>query len=103
MDWAIDHRFRDLEGKDRWLKNKSLAGLFMDTAEETIRFRLDASGAELEAEASSALGSKKAAGESYARRLELTGPFLLLVRKRGSTQPVLALWIEDFELLRPVQ
>jgi hypothetical protein len=101
MDWALEHHFGELEGQNKLFRNKPLKGLFVETAMESIRFRLDRCGADLEAEAR--VSAKKAKRGFSGRRLELTGPFLLLARKRGSTQPILALWIEDFELLRPVQ
>ena len=41
MAWQISHHFTELEGRDQLLLNPGLRGLYLDTAMQTIRFRLD--------------------------------------------------------------
>ncbi len=47
MHCRISHHFKELEGRDKRFQNPTLEGLYLDTALQTIEFRLDLSGAEL--------------------------------------------------------
>jgi hypothetical protein len=94
MDWHFDHRFRELEGRDKVLLNPSLQGLYVDTARQRVRFRLYRSGAEMEAEAH--LKAKSAGPLEY---YGFNQPFLLCMQKRGANQPFLVLWVDNAELL----
>lgn len=91
---ATTHHFRELEGKNRKLLNKGQEGLHVETALQTIRFVLNRGGAELESEA-------KKLFSPIPRYFVVDGPFLVVIRKRGATDPFFALWIETPELLEP--
>jgi hypothetical protein len=93
MSWRISHHFAELEGKDRRLLNAPLQGLYLDTALQTIDFRMDRGGAELAAQAKFYVKP----GASY---FEFNRPFLVLMKKRGGKQPFFVLWVENAELMR---
>jgi hypothetical protein len=95
MQWRVRHHFEELEGKDKQLLNPSLKGLYLDTALQTIDFRLDRGGAEL---ASEAKGVGKKGGRSF---FECNRPFLVYMKKRGGSQPFLVMWVANAELMQP--
>src|SRR5262249_33231302 len=86
MHWKISHSFTELLGCE--LRNPSIQGLPITTAEQTIEFSLDRSGAELRSE--SRLGAKGGPGEFYFDR-----PFLLYIKKRDSEHPLFVMWVEN--------
>jgi hypothetical protein len=92
----VEHRFRELEGRERQFGNKRMRGLFLDTAAQTLRFRLDANGAEL---ASS--GRARVAKGRPTQHFVFDRPFLLYVKKRGAKQPFLVMWIDNSGLMLP--
>jgi hypothetical protein len=92
MAWKVSHRFKELEGQDKQFLNPLLRNLYLDTAMQTIQFRLDRSGAELASEAK--VFAKPGAGFFHLNR-----PFLVYMKKRGSQHPFLVAWIENAELL----
>jgi hypothetical protein len=90
--WRISHHFRELEGRNRPFENPALRGLHIDAAIQTIQFRLDRSGAELDTEAK--VYVKPAASYFHVNR-----PFLIYLMKRGGQRPFFVAWIENAELL----
>jgi hypothetical protein len=90
--WKISHRFTELEGKDKQFLNPSLRGLYLDTAMESIQFRLDRSGAELTSESKVYVKP----GVSF---FHFNRPFLVLMKKRGGKRPFFVMWVENAELL----
>lgn len=80
MNYKIQHHFKELE------TNELLKAL------QTIEFRLDRSGAVVASEA-----------DFYAlsagRRFTFTRPFLIALRKRGSTEPYFVMWVDNAQLL----
>jgi hypothetical protein len=92
LAWKVSHRFTELEGKDKEFLNPSLQGLYLDTAMQTIQFRLDRSGAELASE--SKVLSKPAAGY-----FDFNRPFLVCMKKRDGQHPFFVAWVENAELL----
>jgi hypothetical protein len=90
--WKVSHRFRELEGKDKQFLNPVLRGFYLDTASQTIQFRLDRSGAELASES-------KVYVKPGASFFHLNRPFLLYMKKRGGKHPFLVLWVDNAELL----
>jgi hypothetical protein len=90
--WRISHRFRELEGTDKQFLNTALRGLYLDTALQTIRFRLDSSGAELASE--SKVFVKPGASFFHVNR-----PFLVYLKNRGGKHPFFVMWVENAELL----
>jgi hypothetical protein len=93
LAWRINHRFKELEGKDKRFLNPALDDLYLDTALQTIEFRLDRSGAELQSE--SKVYVKPGASFFHVNR-----PFLLYMKKRGAEHPFFVAWIENAELLK---
>jgi hypothetical protein len=93
MAWQITHRFKELEGQDKRFENPALRGLYLDTAIQTIQFRLDRSGAELSSEAK--LGVKPLPSYFHVNR-----PFLVYMTKRGGKRPFFVAWVENAELLQ---
>ncbi len=90
MRFRIDHRFTELE---RALLNPEAKGLTL-SARQRIDFRLDRGGARLESR-------YVIQPKSDPRSFDCDGPFAVLMRKRGSTQPFLVLWVDNDELLEP--
>jgi len=89
MFWEIDHRFEELIGK-----GVANVGMPIVEALQTIRFRLDRSGALLESESLSVI----AAGP---REFVFDRPFLVYLRKRGAEHPFFVMWVDNAELLTP--
>ena len=50
LNWNISHHFAELEGADKQLLNTKFKGLWIAKALQTIDFRLDRSGVELQSE-----------------------------------------------------
>lgn len=94
MAWKIAHRFKELEGSDHRFFNPALTGRFIATALQTIRFRLDSKGAELESD--STLRTAKSQSSDY----HVNRPFLLYLKKRGGQHPFFVMWVENAELLQ---
>jgi hypothetical protein len=90
--WRVSHRFKELEGNDKQFLNPALRGLYLDTALQTIQFRLDRSGAELASEAK----LYKKPGASF---FHFNRPFLVYMKKRGGTRPFFVMWVANAELL----
>ena len=90
--WRVSHRFTELEGTDKQFLNPELRGLYLDSALQTIRFRLDRSGAELASE--SKVFVKPGASFFHVNR-----PFLVYLKNRGGKHPFFVMWVENAELL----
>lgn len=80
LNYKIQHSFKKLE----------TSGLLKTS--QAIEFRLDRSGAGLVSEAYIAW---MCAGRSFS----FTRPFLIVLRKRGSTEPYFVMWVDNAELL----
>src|SRR5262249_6705363 len=94
----IEHRFQELEGRERRFRNAKLRDHFLDTAAQTIRFKLDANGAEL-----ASTGRVGAIKRRPTQQYHFDRPFLLCVKRRGQKQPFLVMWIDNSGLMRPVE
>ncbi len=90
ISFRVTHRFREVEGKP--IQNPALNGLHIDTAMQTVQFRLDRSGAEVRAES-------KAYVKPSARYFLANRPFLVYLAKRDGGNPFFAMWVETAELL----
>lgn len=71
------------------------------SVQQSVEFRLNANGAELTSESAVAICGAGAPPRN--RYLYFNHPFLLLLVRRGCKIPYLALWIDNPELLQPVQ
>lgn len=94
MAWKVSHRFRDLEGIDKQFQNPALRGLYLDTALQTIQFRLDRNGAELAAES-------KVLVKPPMSCFHVNRPFLLIMKKREEQRPFFVMWVDNAELMQP--
>ncbi len=92
MNLRIGHHFAEIEG--RFLTNPGWREWFVGRALEIVEFRLDKSGADLAAESTIML-QKGSISDQYI----FDGPFLVLMQRRGSTRPFLAIWVDNAELL----
>jgi hypothetical protein len=64
---------------------------------QTIRFRLDERGAMLKSEA--AMATKSQSSTQMPRAYIFDAPFLILLERRSSARPYLAVWVDNPELL----
>jgi hypothetical protein len=92
LNWSINHRFNELAGTDKLIKNPGFEGLYLADAIQTIDFRLDRNGAELKSQA--LLEMKSAMLDMYCNR-----PFLIYVKKRDARRPFFVMWVDNAELL----
>ena len=93
MHWRIEHHFKDLEGKKLDLGGP--ADVPVQTACQSIDFRLDSEGAGI---ASSARIAAKVA--TRLRDFTFNRPFLIYLKKRESERPFFVMWVDNAELLR---
>jgi hypothetical protein len=97
MHWGVRHHFRELEGEDRRLQNPGWEGYYIQTALQSIDFRLDSEGAGV---ASSVLiEAKSEKRPASPRYFFLNRPFLIVMKKRDSANPFFVMWVENAELL----
>ena len=80
LNWNISNHFAELEGPDKQLLNAKFRGLWIKTALQTIDFRLDRSGVELQSES-------KIAAACADPNFCFDRPFLIVVKKRGASGP----------------
>lgn len=92
MHWRISHHFKELEGTDKQFQNPTLRGLYLDTALQTIEFRLDRSGAELASES-------KVFVKPAATYFDFNRSFLIILKKRDAEHPIFVMWVDNSELL----
>ena len=92
LNWDIRHRFAELEGDDKRFLNRGFSGYYIAKAMQTIRFRLDRSGAELASEVQMPC-------RPMATHFVCDRPFLIVAKKRGSERPFFVMWVDNAELL----
>ncbi len=92
LNWEVQHRFTELEGPDRPLLNDGFGEYYIAKAMQTIRFRLDRSGAELASEAQ--LPCAPVPTHYLYNR-----PFLIVMKQRGAERPFFLMWVDNAELL----
>ncbi|MGD8450864.1 MAG: hypothetical protein PVJ57_03520 [Phycisphaerae bacterium] len=90
--WKITHHFDELEGQSRLLLNPGFDTLWIETAMQTIEFKLDRSGAELDAQ----VGLK---ARPIPTDYVFDRPFLIYMKKRGAEHPFFVMWVDNAELL----
>lgn len=95
MDWKIDHRFTELEGK-------SFQGMeaWFGRAYQWIDFKMDRKGIIL----SSGAGLDvvyNGHDPGQPEYLLFDRPYLIVLRKRGTIDPFFAMWVDNAELLQP--
>jgi hypothetical protein len=94
LAFNISGSFKDLEGKK--YKDEKKPGAFISAAQHHIRFILDCAGNKL-----SNISIVLVQGAKY--ELLFDNFFLFLVREKGTLSPYIAIWIDNDELLQPVE
>ena len=92
LNWEVRHHFTELEGRDKLLLNAGFRDYYIAKAMQTIRFKLDRSGAELASEAKHLVCP-------MATHFVCDRPFLIYVEKRGAERPFFVMWVDNAELL----
>ena len=92
LNWEIAHHFAELERSDKQLVNTGFSSYHIAKAMQTIRFKLDRSGAELASEAQMPC-------KPMATHFVFNRPFLIVVKKRGAERPFFVMWVDNAELL----
>ncbi len=92
LNWELRHHFAELEGSDKQLLNKGFEGYHIAKAMQTIRFKLDRSGAELASEAQMVC-------KPMSTHFVCDRPFLIIVKKRGAEHPFFVMCVDNAELL----
>ncbi|MCD4824537.1 MAG: hypothetical protein K8S55_08010 [Phycisphaerae bacterium] len=95
LDFDIIKEFRKIYDKPVIAKNPKVNGLPFKFAKQQIRFKLDETGAVLKSEATGALLC------GPPRDFSFDEPFLILLMRKGASQPYFALWVGNTELLVP--
>mgnify|MGYP000860863967 CR=1 FL=1 len=93
MAWDITHSFAELQGKE--LLNKGFDNLFIASAQQAIRLRLDRGGAELRSETRVAVKSVDD-GQVFI----FDRPFFIFIKKRDGKKPFFAMYVDNAELLQ---
>ena len=93
MAWRLEHHFKELERPDAVIQNRAAEGLPVREALQTILFRLDRSGAELESEGE--MFPAPAVPNYYI----FDRPYLIYMKKRGAEHPFFVMWVDNAELL----
>lgn len=94
IDLSVFHTYNELIGK--FLANRGFRDFFFAEAGQDVSFKLDESGAS--AEATGKIVIKKG---PVPRIYLFDKPFLLILRKTGSTEPDLVLWLANTDFLVP--
>lgn len=92
LNWEIQHRFAELEGSDKKFSNNGFSGYYIFKAIQSIRFKLDRSGAELASEA-------QVPCKPMATYFVCDRPFLIVAKRRGAERPFFVMWVDNAELL----
>ena len=93
--FSENHEFVELQGGDKIIENPGeFQGLFILKAGQSIRFRLDRSGATVTSEA-------QTFPAAIPREFIVDRPFLIVIKRRSAEQPYFVAWIDNAELLVP--
>lgn len=100
MDFDILKKYEELQGRAIQSSNKRLDGMPINAALQSIRFRLDETGAVLKSEAEmQSLSHDEPSPESL--EFVFDKPFLIMLQRTDSENPYFALWVGNTELLLP--
>jgi hypothetical protein len=94
LNFEMLREYSGLCGRPIHTSDKRTDGTSIAAAAQSIRFRLDETGAVLKSEALTT-----AASGSTTRNLVFDKPFLILLKRRDAKRPYFALWIGNTELL----
>lgn len=98
IDTNIRRRYSELEGRS--LTNPRWSDIILAVAMQGIRFRLDENGARLE---STSLVEVASTSRSQPAQYIFDKPFLVMLKRKSSDQPYLAVWVETSELLKEIK
>ena len=91
--FSVDHEFTELRGFGKIIKNQGeFQGLHIERAFQSIRFRLDKSGAAVVSEANIYPAAKP-------RYFIVDRPFLIVMKQRSTDEPYFVAWIDNTEFL----
>ncbi|MCC6508635.1 MAG: hypothetical protein IT423_05990 [Pirellulaceae bacterium] len=91
--FEVDHEFDELEGDNKLIETPGeFQGLHIQTAAQSIHFRLDKSGATVISESYLVVGATP-------RYFVVDRPFLIVMKRRSSDEPYFAAWIGNAEFL----
>jgi hypothetical protein len=93
LDFKLDHTFQELTGRPLRARNFRLNGQPIEAAYQTIRFRLDETGAEVRSEAGVLA--------SIEEDIVFDRPFLVLIEAGSDRRPCFALWVGNADLMIP--
>jgi hypothetical protein len=100
--FSLAHDFTELEGSDKPIQNAGeFEGGYIAKAWQSIRFRLDESGAMVVSEAKIEMLAASPAEEVAPDRFVVDRPFLVLMKRRDSAEPFFAAWMANADLLEP--
>ena len=89
----MNHEFAELQGVDKVVENPGeFQGLYILKACQSIRFRLDKSGATVTSESNMCVAA-------IPRHFVVDRPFLIVMKRRSAKEPYFVAWIENDELL----
>lgn len=89
----VNHEFAELQGVDKIIENPGeFQGLYVSKAWQSIRFRLDKSGATVVSESQTGLSA-------IPREFVVDRPFLIVMKRRSADEPYFVAWIDNAELL----
>jgi hypothetical protein len=95
MDWAVEHHFKELEGKN--LHNRALpAGSFIQEATQFMKFKIDRRGAAFSSGAW--LGADW--NGSHPEDFRFDRPYLMVLKKRDAAHPFFVMWVDNAELMQ---
>lgn len=98
--FSLAHDFTELEGPDKLVQNAGeFQGGYIAKAWQSIRLRLDESGAMVVSEAKIEMPAAAAAAGDAPDRFVVDRPFLVLMKRRGSAEPFFAAWMANADLL----
>ena len=90
----VNHEFTELQGLDKVIQNPGeFQNLYIGKAFQSIRFRLDKSGATVISEA-------HVIPCAVPRHFIVNRPFLIVMKRRSEDNPYFAAWIDNAELLQ---
>ncbi len=93
VSFHVNHEFSQLQGVDKIIENSGeFKGLYIMNAAQSIRFRLDKSGATVVSKSHMTLAADP-------RHFVVDRPFLIVMKRRSSEQPFFVAWIDNVELV----
>jgi hypothetical protein len=93
QSWNLEHRFQELEGRDKVLLNPGFERLWLNIAFQNVRFKIDREGAELASQAAIVFAN------GGPRHYHFDKPFLIVMKKRDGKRPFFLMWVDNAELL----